>query len=53
LLVFDANGDASSSDFNIVALPDTIAIDAHGIIRDVVTGSVTPSELQHMVRLIR
>jgi len=52
-VLLDADGTSSSSDFNIVGLPDTIAIDAHGIIRQVVVGPVTTTELSAMVSLIK
>jgi thiol-disulfide isomerase/thioredoxin len=49
----DADGSVSSSDFNFVGLPDTVAIDAHGVIRQVVVGPVTASQLAGMISLIK
>ena len=52
-VLFDADGTASSSDFNIVGLPDTVAIDGRGVIRQVVVGPVTSADLSVMVNLIK
>jgi cytochrome c biogenesis protein CcmG/thiol:disulfide interchange protein DsbE len=52
-VLLDTDGTASSSDFNIVGLPDTVAIDARGVIRQIVVGPVTTDELSAMVTLIK